>query len=154
MHTAATLQVPQIRDALLDCNWKQIASKAVSGPLDPGRLAAANKERVEGMLAALDFLAERHDLTVPHGGDKTCTEPQPHPPVNASVYMKQANGAMIASQLLELSVDTSKPPAPVTLKVRSFPMKPQTAPAAMATTRPNPFALQNTPGEVPLTCAA
>lgn len=99
-------------------NWKQLASKAVSGSLDPGRLAGANKERIEGMLATLDFLAERHDLTVPHGGDNTdSTEPQQHPAVKVSVYMKQENGAMTASQSLEFSVDTSKPPAPVTLKV-------------------------------------
>ena len=72
------------------------------------------------MLAALDFLAERQDLTMPHGGEAPDGSSSPeHPAVRVSVYMKQENGAMITSQSLELTVDTSKPPVPVTLKACS-----------------------------------
>lgn len=105
----------------MNSNWKQLASKAIAGPLDPQRLAGANKDRIEGMLAALDFLAERHDLTKPSGANNSSnadsTEPQEHPAVKVSVYMKQENGSMTGSQSLELSVDTTKSPVPVTLKV-------------------------------------
>jgi hypothetical protein len=112
------MQVPQVREALVNNDWKQVASEAVSGPLNPQNLAAANRERMEGMLAALDFLAERHDLTVSAAGNNDGQSETPeHPPVKVSVYMKHNNGTMVNSQSLELSVDINKPPVPVTLKV-------------------------------------
>jgi hypothetical protein len=116
------VQVPQIREELLNTDWKHAAQRAIAGPLNPAMLTEASKERVQEMLAALDFLAERHDLTAP-SGDNTADskEPKKHPDVKVSVYMKQQNGNMVASQTLELSVDTSKSPVPITITVALLP---------------------------------
>lgn len=97
-------------------NWQQIASEAVTGTLRPERLAADSKQRIEGMLAALDFLADHQDSTAPNGKDSDKKE-EPHPAIKISVYTKMANGTMAAAHSLELTVDESKPAVPVTLKV-------------------------------------
>jgi hypothetical protein len=133
-------QVPQIREKLLNCDWKQAAQRATSGPLHPTKLAGANRERVEAMLAALDFLAERQDLTAPNRDNlDDSKEPEKHPDVKVSVYMKQRNGTMVASQSLELSVDTSKAPVPVTIKVAATASRMDTMPCPTPVASSQPF---------------
>lgn len=69
------------------------------------------------MLAALDFLAdwESNGAT----GDRAASLSLTDQVVKVNVYERTSTGVMAPWSSLELSVDTSKDPAPVTIQVRT-----------------------------------
>jgi hypothetical protein len=104
---------------MLHQDWESLASSAQSGALAPDRLAAASKDRVESMLAAMDLLAEYEQLPTKQGDNDN--KPAGHPPIKVTVYAKGSNGVMLHCHDLQLSVDLDREATPVKLKVQPDP---------------------------------
>ena len=91
--------------------------KAKSGHLSQKALASASQDRICSMLAALDFLADWDSNGAT--GDRAASLSLTDQVVKVNVYERTSTGVMAPWSSLELSVDASKDPAPVTIKVRT-----------------------------------